>query len=213
MAPATFVHSPDPRPIAGDSPLVAATQRFTLAEEQYLHKFWPMTSTMSHPPPAPFHPIPAAPQQRLIYMPTWSAAQSGPLPLMPPTHAAPVATPVAPPMAPPQHFGYPPGIWGQMPNYYPAPAQPYLIGYPPGPWQPYQQYYTGHPSHGDEDSETAKPDKFTGREPSKLRPFIVSCVMAVFQEFDLVRFNVSSLLVIYAQIYKGYTHILLEEKH
>src|SRR5882724_1212834 len=28
MAPAAFVHSPDPRPIAGDSPLVAATQRF-----------------------------------------------------------------------------------------------------------------------------------------------------------------------------------------
>src|SRR5882724_2883383 len=33
-APATFVHSPDPWPIAGDSPLVATTQRFTLAEEE-----------------------------------------------------------------------------------------------------------------------------------------------------------------------------------
>src|SRR5882724_11133949 len=62
-APATFVHSPDPRLIAGDSPLVATTQRFTLAEEEYLCTFWPTTSTMSHPPPAPFHPIPATPQQ------------------------------------------------------------------------------------------------------------------------------------------------------
>jgi len=178
MAPATFVHSPDPRPISGDSPLVAATQRFTLEEEEYLRMFWPMTSTASHPPPAPFHPIPAAPQQQLNYVPTWSAVQSGPLPLMPLTQAAPAATPVAPPMALPQHFGYPPCSWGQMPNYYLAPAQPYLISYPPGLWPPYQQYYTGHPGHGDEDSETAKPDKFTGQEPLKLRPFIVSCVMA-----------------------------------
>src|SRR5882724_5703454 len=101
---------------------------------------------------------------------------------MPPTQAAPVATPVAPPTAPPtaphQHFSYPPGGWGQMPNHYLAPAQPYLISYPPGPWPPYQQYYAGPPGHGNEDSETAKPDKLTGREPSKLCPFIVSCVMA-----------------------------------
>src|SRR5882724_1912749 len=132
MAPATFVHSPDPRLIAGDSPLVATTQSFTLAEEEYLHTFRPMTSTASQPPPAPFHPILAALQQRPIYVPTWSAAQLGPLPPMPPTQAAPVATPVAPPMAPPmaphQHFGYPPGGWGQMPNHYPAPAQLYPIG-------------------------------------------------------------------------------------
>src|SRR5882724_8489734 len=168
MAPATFVDSPDPQLIAGDSPLVAATQRFTLVEEEYLHTFRPTTSTASNPPPAPFHPILATPQQRLIYMPTWSAAQSGPLPLMPPTQAAPAATPVTPPTAPPQHFGYPPGGWGLMPNYYLATAQPYPIGYPLGPWPPYQQYYAGHPSHGDEDSETAKPNKFTGREPLKL---------------------------------------------
>src|SRR5882724_2205844 len=103
MAPATFVHSPDPWLLAGDSPLVATTQRFTLAEEEYLCTFQPMTSTTSHPPPAPFHPIPATPQQQLIYVPTWSAAQSGPLPRMPPTQTAPVATPFAPPMAPPQH--------------------------------------------------------------------------------------------------------------
>src|SRR5882724_11460423 len=62
-APATFVHSSHPRLIAGDSPLVAATQRFTLSEEEYFHMFWPMTSTASHPTSTPFHPIPAAPQQ------------------------------------------------------------------------------------------------------------------------------------------------------
>src|SRR5882724_12071158 len=81
---ATFVHSPDPWPIAGDSPLVATTQRFTLVEEEYLHTFRPMTSTASHPPPDPFHPIPATPQQQPIYVPTWSAVQLGPLLLMPP---------------------------------------------------------------------------------------------------------------------------------
>src|SRR5882724_7686243 len=114
MAPATFVHSPDPRLIAGDSPLVAVTQRFTLAEEEYLHTFRPTTSTVNNPPPAPFHPFQAAHQQRPIYVPTWSAAQSGPLPPMPLTQAAPAATPVTPPMVPPtvpptaphQPFGY-----------------------------------------------------------------------------------------------------------
>src|SRR5882724_8630256 len=62
MAPATFVHSPDPRPISGDSPLVAMTQGFTLVEDEYLHMFWPTTSTASDAPPAPSHHFPAAPQ-------------------------------------------------------------------------------------------------------------------------------------------------------
>src|SRR5882724_1000968 len=77
--PAAFVHAPDPQPIAGDSPLVSMTQRFTLAEEEYLRTFRPMTSTASNPPPAPFHPFPATPQQRLTYVPTWPAVQLGPL--------------------------------------------------------------------------------------------------------------------------------------
>src|SRR5882724_5274913 len=54
-APATFVHFPDPQPVSGDSPWVATTQRFTLAEEEYLHTFQPTTSTMSNTPPAPYH--------------------------------------------------------------------------------------------------------------------------------------------------------------
>src|SRR5882724_4732461 len=107
---------------------------------------------------------------------------------MPPTQPAPVApfpmppTPVAPPFAlpaaPPLNVSYAPGGWGLMPNYYPARTQPYPIGYPPGPWPPYQQHYTGPYGHGDEDSETAKPDKFTGQDPYKLCPFVVSCIMA-----------------------------------
>src|SRR5882724_259285 len=40
MASTTFVHSPDPRPVSGDSPLVAMTHRFTQVEEEYLHTFW-----------------------------------------------------------------------------------------------------------------------------------------------------------------------------
>src|SRR5882724_11650532 len=55
---------------------------------------------------------------------------------------------------------------------------PYLIGYPLGLWPPYQQYYAGPQGHGQEDSEMAKPDKFTGWDPSKLCPFIVSCIIA-----------------------------------
>src|SRR5882724_3425661 len=123
-----------------------------------------------------------------MYTPVWPAAQSGPPPPMPltqPATLAPFPVPPAPvtpqvvlPAVPPPHFGYAPGGWGPMPNHYPAPAQPYPISYLPGPWPPYQQYYAGPQGHGKEDSEMAKPDKFTGREPSKLRPFIVSCVMA-----------------------------------
>src|SRR5882724_7641786 len=86
-------------------------------------------------------------------MPQVQPAPSAPFPV---PHA-----PVAPPFSPPA-----------------APPQPYPVGYPPGPWPPYQQNYTGPYGHGDEDSETAKPDKFTGRDPSKLRPFVDSCIMA-----------------------------------
>src|SRR5882724_4585755 len=103
--------------------------------------------------------------------------------LVPPVPVAPPgppfqAPPVAPPAVPPQHFSQPPGGWGPMPNYYLAPAQPYPISYPPGPWPPYQQNYTGPYGHGNEDSEMAKPHKFTGRDLSKLCLFVVSCIMA-----------------------------------
>ena len=65
-----------------------------------------------------------------------------------------------------------------MPNYFLAPIQLYLISYPPTLWPPYQQYYAGKQGTLDGDYETAKPDKFTGQDPLKLHPCIVSCIMA-----------------------------------
>src|SRR5882724_2959090 len=147
--------------------------RFTLAEEEYLLTVQLTTLTLQDAPHVSYPFFLAAPQQQLMYVPAWLAAQSGPLPPMPLTQSAlttpfPVPpTPIVPPVAPPQYFGYPLGGRGPMPNYYPAPAQLYPIGYPPGPRPPYQQNYMGPYGHGDEDSETAKPDKFTGRDPSK----------------------------------------------
>ena len=168
---------------------MAATRRFTQAEEEYLRTFRPTTSTPSNAPSAPHRLFSATPQQRLTYTPVWPATQSGPPPLMLPIQPAPMApfpvppTPVmllvALPAVPPQHFGYAPGGWCPMPNYYPAPVQPYLISYLPGPWPPYQKYHAGPYGHSEEDSEMAKPDKFTGRDPSKLHPFVVSCIMAL----------------------------------
>src|SRR5882724_6475666 len=63
-APAAFVHSPDSRPVSGDSPLVAVTHRFMQAEEEYLHTFRPTTSTLSNAPSTPHHLFSAAPHQR-----------------------------------------------------------------------------------------------------------------------------------------------------
>src|SRR5882724_7982695 len=139
---------------------------------------------MHDTPPVPNPPFLATSQPQLMYVPMWLTVQSGPLPPMPLAQPAPPAlffqappapmlvppaTPPAampvPPVAPLQYFGYPPGGWGLMPNYYLAPAQPYLIGYPPGPWPPYQQHYVGLHGQIKEDSEMAKPDKFTGRDP------------------------------------------------
>src|SRR5882724_143566 len=72
----------------------------------------------------------------------------------------------------------PPGRWALMPSYFQAPAQPYLFGNPPALLPPYQQYYVAQQGHFEEDSEMAKPDKFTGWDPSKLHPFIISCIIA-----------------------------------
>src|SRR5882724_6445135 len=137
-APAAFVHSPDPRLVSGDSPLVAVTRRFTQVEEDYWRTVRPTTSAPSNTLSTPHHLFLATPHQQQSYAPVWPAAQSGPPPPMPPTQPAPpapfpvppapFAPQVAPPVAPQQHFGYAPGGWGPVPNYYPAPAQPYPIG-------------------------------------------------------------------------------------
>src|SRR5882724_455306 len=152
-------------------------------------------------PQVPNPPFPAAPQLRPTYVPTWTTEQLGPLPPiplaqpvpMPPFPMPPVpvrpfpqalsalmsAPPVTPPVAPPQFFGhpYPPGGWGLMLNYFQAPAQLYPISYPPGLRPSYQQYYVGQHGHIEEDSEMAKLNKFTGWEPSKLCPFLISCII------------------------------------
>src|SRR5882724_2765475 len=104
------------------------TQRFTLAEEEYLRTLWLMTLTMHDTPHVSYPPFPATSQQQLTYVPAWPAAQSGPPPPMPLTQSAlpalfPVPpSPVAPPapvlpVAPPQYFSYPLGGGGPMPNY------------------------------------------------------------------------------------------------
>src|SRR5882724_5981185 len=68
-APAAFVHSPDPRPVSGDSRLVDTTCMFTRAEQSYLHTYRPTTSTHSNSPSTP-HRLPlVSPQQRLTYTP------------------------------------------------------------------------------------------------------------------------------------------------
>src|SRR5882724_5867034 len=61
-APADFVHSPDPRPVSGDSPLVATTCRFTQAVEEYLHTVRLMASTPSNAPSAPHRFFSGTPQ-------------------------------------------------------------------------------------------------------------------------------------------------------
>src|SRR5882724_3645361 len=124
----------------------------------------PIPFPQALPAPMPAPPMPVVPPMAFYQVPP------APMP----------APPVAPPVAPPQFFGqaYLPGGWALMPNYFLSPAQPYLISYPPGPWPPYQEYYVGQQGHVDEDSEMAKPNKFTGWDPLKLHPFIISFIMA-----------------------------------
>ena len=42
---------------------------------------------------------------------------------------------------------------------------------------PYYILQQPNPPQGDGDSDAAKPDKFTGKDPHKLRPFITACIM------------------------------------
>jgi len=152
----------------------------------YLCTFRPMTSTPSNAPSTPHHLFSATPSSTDAH-PVWPAAQSGPPPPMPPIAASTLDT-ISSATRSSHTSGGPassttsahrlcPGGWGPMPNYYPAPAQPYPTGYPSGHGHPTSSTHRST-GHREEDSETAKPDKFTGREPLKLHPFIVSCVMA-----------------------------------
>src|SRR5882672_3011420 len=103
--------------------------------------------------------------------------------------------PVGPPPCPyPMPVGAPPSVGQayqpvgpplfQYPMSYPLQPAPATYtpaqwpSYPQAPWAPYLPYYPYQQNGNEEDSETARPDKFTGRDPSKLRPFIICCIMA-----------------------------------
>src|SRR5882672_10554702 len=92
-----------------------------------------------------------------------------------PVGAQPSVGQAHPPVWPPL-FKYPTSYPLQpAPETY-TPAQ--WPSYPQAPWEPYPLYYPYQQNGNDEDSETARPDKFTGWDPSKLCPFIICCVMA-----------------------------------
>jgi len=134
-----------------------------------------------------------------MYVPAWLTALLGPLPPMPLTQSAPPApfpvppTPVMPPCQHPQSYHQrhhhstlvTPWWLGPMPNYYLAPAQPYPNSYLLGPWPPSQQYYAGLHGHIKEDSETAKPKKFTGQDPS-------NCTLSLLAASWLLTANLTS---------------------
>ena len=113
---------------------------------------------------------------------------SGPPPGPPP--GPPGSPPLGPPgdlppgpLGCPPHFPPgPPGPPGGWPNYPPGP--PGLPGPPAGnfgnPWgvpYPYYVLQQPNPPQGDGDSNVAKLDKFLGKDPHKLRPFIMACIM------------------------------------
>jgi len=161
---------------------------FMQAEEEYLRTIRPTTSTPSNAPSTPHHRFLAAPQQRPMYIPVWPAAQSGPTAPMHQCRQHPrnmsgatcsSHAPSCPASGTTSEHQLCPWRLGSDAQLLPRhPCNRIQSVTPWGPWPPYQQNYTGPYGHGDEDSETAKPNKFTGRDPSKLRPFVVSCIMA-----------------------------------
>jgi len=120
--------------------------------------------------------FPRSPPAATDVHPSLASAQLGPPPPMPqhsqhpwqpfPMPTAPVAPPSALPAAPPQNIGYAPGGWCPMPNYYPHPRNRIQSVTLRAHGHPISRTTWGPYGHGDEDSETAKPDKFTGRDPA-----------------------------------------------
>jgi len=190
-----IIHSPNPRPIIGHDSLASVSCMLNPVEEEYLRTLH-LTPQMARNAPQPL--VSVTPQLQSTYIPPWPPVQSKMLPPMPPMQPVPmapapvplmpvappqafyIAPPVTPPAMPPQFVGqgYPPGGGALMPQYGHAPVQPYPNTYPPAYWPPYLLHYMAPQGGFNKDSETAKPNKFTGRDPSKLCPFIVSCVMA-----------------------------------
>src|SRR5882724_8631222 len=190
------IQSPNPRPTSGTGLLATSVWEWTARELEYLQQ----QGATPHTPSPPKPPVPAPP-----YIPPWPPMCSAPtvpmlVPRTPlvalphhgypappapmPTHHVPVALPMAPPPFPGQAYlpvGGPP-----IQLYVPAPPQHPFAGYPPPQWPQYPPpqwlqyplYHVAPQGSYEGDLETAKPEKFTGWEPSQLRPFIISCVMA-----------------------------------
>src|SRR5882724_8310550 len=87
---------------------------------------------------------------------------------------------VMPLMVPPPFISqaYPPVGGPPVQPYALAPPQHPFAGYPPTQWPQYRPYYLASQGLYEGDSETAKPEKFMGCEPSQLHPFIISRIMA-----------------------------------
>src|SRR5467141_3437220 len=184
-----FVHSPNPRPITGVHPNTSTVDDLTRREEEYFHRFshtprptqppfippWPPSGPAPPRSISPRFPTPTVPSESSV-----SSSRTPPVGLPPFPHPMPVGAPPSvgqayPPVRPPL---------SQYPMSYPLQPTPATYvpaqwpSYQQAPWAPYPPYYPYQQNGNDEDSETARPDKFTGRDPSKLRPFIICCVMA-----------------------------------
>src|SRR5882724_5778098 len=173
------IQSPNPRPTSGTGPLATSVREWTARELDYLREQGATPRTPGPPKP----PVPAPP-----YIPLWPPTRSAPMAPGPPPQTPSVAMPhhgyPVPPAPMPTHHvpvGPPP-----MQPYAPAPPQNPFAGYPPPQWPQYPppQWLQYPPYHGapqgsyEGDSETAKPEKFMGRELLQLHPFIISSVMA-----------------------------------
>src|SRR5882672_4991487 len=123
------------------------------------------TSVVGPPLPPYQAPFAAPPPVGQVYPPAGPPPFQYPAPPVgqgyPPVRQPPVQYPAPYPL-PPAPAAYPPAQWPP---------------YPQAPWAPYPPYYPYQQGGNDEDSETARPDKFTGRDASKLCPFIICCVM------------------------------------
>src|SRR5882672_7370838 len=108
------------------------------------------------------------------------SSRTPPVGLPPSPYPAPVGAPPSIGQAYPP-VGPPPFQYATLYPLQPAPvayAPAQWPPYPPAPWAPYLPYYPYQQGGNNEDSETARPDKFTGQDPLKLHPFIICCVMA-----------------------------------
>ena len=127
--------------------------------------------------PSYLHPAPSGPNQfgrapmpintftQIPTLPSGPVPQSCPHPRPPFPHIGALPNGPPGPPRPPRPPGPPPADGGPWPQ-------------PGFPWNPYYQFPFPYPQAiPDGDSDVAKPDKFTGKDPRLLQTFIVSCIM------------------------------------